>query len=145
MGLGASQCAFEHLVVMAQVGLDLPRRGGVGRGALGRGVDDQAASALGVAGRGTGRAFVYDVGSGELIQALRTPEAERTLINDLTETVIPIDTSFGLNGISASDDGEVLLTVHFDSGRLFRIDVATREVTEVDLGPDLLTTGDHTA
>ncbi|MGI8947960.1 MAG: hypothetical protein ACR2FV_08320 [Ornithinimicrobium sp.] len=61
---------------------------------------------------------------------------------DLTETVIPIDTSFGLNGISASDDGEVLLTVHFDSGRLFRIDVATREVTEVDLGPDLLTTGD---
>lgn len=134
---------------------------------------------LWVAGRGTGRAFVYDVERGELIQAWQTPEGERTLINDLTfasgatfftdslrpviwrveasvdevgtqmtpwldlsETVIPVDTSFGLNGISASDDGKVLLTVHFDTGRLFRIDVATREVSEVDLGPDLLTTGD---
>lgn len=41
---------------------------------------------LWVAGRGTGRAFVYDIERGELIQAWQTPEGERTLINDLTFT-----------------------------------------------------------
>ncbi len=136
---------------------------------------------LWVAGRDTGRAFVYDATTGELIQALETPAADRTLINDLTftpdaafitdsfrpviwrversaeqvgtemepwldltDTIIPTnaETGFGLNGISASDDGSVLLTVHFDTGRLFRIDIADQEVTEVDLGEDLLTTGD---
>lgn len=133
---------------------------------------------LWVAGRDTGRAFVYDTDSGELIRALSTPPAERTLVNDLTftsdaayftdsyrpviwrversadgvgpmrpwldltDTAIPTDTSFGLNGISASDDGSVLLTVHFDTGQLFRIDTATKQVTEVDLGGETLTTGD---
>ncbi len=61
---------------------------------------------------------------------------------DLRDTPIPTDTDFGLNGISASDDGRTLLSVHFDTGRLFRIDVATKEVTEVDLGGDTLSTGD---
>lgn len=134
---------------------------------------------LWVAGRDTGRAWVYDSDTGDLIQALETPPAQRTLINDLTftpdatyltdsfrpviwrversanrvgtemtpwldlaETIIPTDTEFGLNGVTASDDGQVLLTVHFDTGRLFRIDIATRQVTEIDLGGDLLTTGD---
>ncbi len=41
---------------------------------------------LWVAGRDTGRAFVYDATTGELIQALETPAADRTLINDLTFT-----------------------------------------------------------
>ncbi|MEJ7741192.1 MAG: hypothetical protein WKF73_00830 [Nocardioidaceae bacterium] len=134
---------------------------------------------LWAAGRDTGRAWVYDSDTGDLIQALDTPPAQRTLINDLTftptpptsptpsgrssgassapanrvgtemtpwldlaETIIPTDTEFGLNGVTASDDGQVLLTVHFDTGRLFRIDIATRQVTEIDLGGDLLTTGD---
>lgn len=56
------------------------------------------------------------------------------------QTIIPTnaETGFGLNGLSASDDGSVLLTVHFDTGRLFRIDIADQEVTEVDVGRDLL-------
>lgn len=139
-------------------------------------VDDQGR--LWVAGRFTGRAFVYDTESGRLIKALTTPATERTLINDLTftpdaafftdsfrpilwrvgrtpdgvgemepwldlrETVVPTDTEFGLNGISASDDGRTLVTVHFDSGRLFRIDVATRQVSEIDLSGVTLPTGD---
>lgn len=61
---------------------------------------------------------------------------------DLRGTVVPVDTAFGLNGISASDDGRYLLTVHFDTGRLFRIEVATKAVTEVDLGGATLRTGD---
>lgn len=39
-----------------------------------------------VAGRRTGRAFVYDATSGRLIKALRTPPSERTLINDVAVT-----------------------------------------------------------
>ena len=61
---------------------------------------------------------------------------------DLRGTLVPSGSGFGLNGISASDDGRHLLSVHFDTGRLFRIDVRTREVREVDLGGDLLRTGD---
>ncbi len=133
---------------------------------------------LWLAGRDTGRAFVYDTATGELVRALTTPPADQTLINDvtftpdasfltdsfrpvvwrvarsadgvgrmrpwldLTGTRVPTDSDFNLNGISASDDGRYLLTVHFDTGRLFRIDVATKEVDEVDLGGDLLKTGD---
>jgi len=155
--------------------------GGKDGGTAATGIKVDEEGRLWVAGRDTGRAFVYDATTGELIQALQTPAADRTLINDLTftpdaafftdsfrpviwrversnqqvgtemepwldltETIIPTnaETGFGLNGISASDDGSVLLTVHFDTGRLFRIDIADRQVTEVDLGEDLLTTGD---
>ena len=61
---------------------------------------------------------------------------------DLRGTAIPTGAGFGLNGIVASTDGRYLLTVHFDTGRLFRVDARTREVREVDLGGTALTTGD---
>jgi len=61
---------------------------------------------------------------------------------DLAGTPIPTGTGFGLNGISASDDGRYLLTVHTDTGELFRIDARTREVEPVDLGGASLPTGD---
>lgn len=38
------------------------------------------------AGRRTGRAFVYDATSGDLIKAFETPQAESTLINDVAVT-----------------------------------------------------------
>lgn len=131
-----------------------------------------------IAGRNTGRAFVYETASGELIRVLATPRSQRTLLNDVTvtddaayftdsfrpilfrasitergvgelmswldlrETVIPQGTGFNLNGIAATGDGCYLLTVHFDTGRLYRIDTRTREVVEVNLGGTRLTTGD---
>lgn len=131
-----------------------------------------------VAGRGTGRLFVYDAASGELIRALQTSGEGRGLVNDLTfaqdaayvtdsfrpvlwrvpltadgvgdiepwldltETPIEYVDGFNLNGISASDDGRHLLTVHSGSGELWRIDVETRAVEQVDLGGASLTTGD---
>jgi len=131
-----------------------------------------------VAGRSTGRVFVYDMASGRLIKALETPPSDNTLINDvavtddaayftdsfrpilfrvplapdsvgemeawleLGGTSIPYGNGFNLNGIAATADGRYLLSVHFDSGNLYRIDTRTHEVVEVDLGRTRLTTGD---
>ena len=129
-----------------------------------------------VAGRNTGRAFVYDT-TGDLIKVLKTPPAARTLLNDVTvtedaayftdsfrpvvfrvpltpesvgemeawlelrPTVIPYGNGFNLNGVAATADRRYLLSVHFDSGRLYRIDTRTKEVAQVDLDTRL-TTGD---
>jgi len=41
---------------------------------------------LWISGRDSGRAFVYDTGSGELIKVLDTPRTASTLINDVTVT-----------------------------------------------------------
>lgn len=145
-------------------------------GATGLKVDPEGR--LWVAGRYTGAVFVHDARTGDVRSVLRTPAAQRTLMNDITfagnaafvtdsvrpvlwratrttgsvgplepwldlrGTPIPTDAAFGLNGISASDDGRYLLTVHFTSGRLFRIDTRTRGVTEVNLGGQTLQTGD---
>lgn len=139
-------------------------------------VDDQGR--LFIAGRNTGRVFVYDTASGELIRSLRTPPSQSTLINDVTvtteaayftdsfrpvifrvpltpegigemeawldlrETIVPHGTGFNLNGIAATADGCYLLSVHFDTGRLYRIDTRTREVIEVNLDGTRLTAGD---
>ncbi len=131
-----------------------------------------------IAGRNTGRAFVYDTVSGDLIKVLTTPPSNNTLINDVTvtedaayftdsfrpvlfrvpltpedvgemeawlnlrETIVPHGNGFNLNGVAATADGRHLLTVHFDTGRLYRINIRTKEVIEVDLGGTRLTTGD---
>lgn len=62
---------------------------------------------------------------------------------DLDETPVPFkDGVFNLNGITVTPDGSALLTVHYDTGRLFRVDLGDRSVTEVDLGGELLPNGD---
>ncbi len=131
-----------------------------------------------IAGRNTGRAFVYNTVSGELIKALETPPSNNTLLNDVTVTPdaayftdsfrpivfrvsltpdsvgeigvwlelegtpIPHGNGFNLNGVAASADGRYLLSVHFDTGRLYRINTRTQEVVEVNLDGTRLTTGD---
>jgi len=151
--------------------------GGDGRTAV-TGMKVDGRGRLIVAGRDTGRAWVYDLRSRRLVRGLRAPAGGRTLINDVTltddaayvtdslrhvvyrvaltgddvgamepwldlrGTPVPVGEAFGLNGIVASDDGRHLLTVHFSTGRLFRIDVSTRAVREVDLGGRRLQTGD---
>ena len=52
---------------------------------------------------------------------------------------------FNANGIVATADGQYLLVVQTATGGLFRIDVATGEVVEVDLGGADLTNGDGMA
>ena len=146
------------------------------RGVTGMKVDGEGR--LWISGRDSGRAFVYDAGSGDLIEVLNTPRASSTLINDVVVTddaayftdsfrptlfrvplthgdigdiepwldfggtPIKYGGGFNLNGIAATEDGRFLLTVQFNTGRLYRIDTGTREIVEVDLGGETLKTGD---
>src|SRR5690606_36474958 len=59
-------------------------------------------------------------------------EAEAWL--DFTGTVFEYGEGFNANGIVANADGSVLLVVSGGSGALYRVDVATQEVTQVDTG-----------
>lgn len=61
---------------------------------------------------------------------------------DLTGTVIPFAPGFNLNGIAAGPHSRYLYVIHSSSGRLFRVDIRTHAVREVDLGGVTLTAGD---
>ena len=61
---------------------------------------------------------------------------------ELDATPITYQNGFNLNGIAATEDGRYLLTVQFNTGELYRIDTRTKEVAQVDLGGERLTTGD---
>lgn len=139
-------------------------------------VDEQGR--LFVAGRFTGRVFVYNAASGELIKALETPPSENTIINDVAvtedaayftdsfrptlfrvpltgdsvgemepwldfaDTAIEYEEGFNLNGIAVSPDGQYLLTVQYNTGDLFRIEIANQTVAQVELEGESLRTGD---
>ncbi len=47
-----------------------------------------------------------------------------------------------LNGIEVSADGNHLITVQMNTGQLFRIDIETQEVAEIDLGGERVVNGD---
>lgn len=70
------------------------------------------------------------------------PEAPPESYIDLTQTPIAYAEGNNLNGIAAAAGGAYLLTVQSNTGRLFRIEVASRRVVEVDLGGFRLTNGD---
>ena len=61
---------------------------------------------------------------------------------DLDDTPIPFGEGINLNGIVVSEDGESLIVVHMASGTLYRIDVASRDVTQIDLGGATVDSGD---
>jgi len=61
---------------------------------------------------------------------------------DLTGTAIVYQSGFNLNGIAATNNGKYLLVVQSNTGKLFRIDIASKQVTEIDLGGATLTNGD---
>jgi hypothetical protein len=61
---------------------------------------------------------------------------------DLTGSPIVYAQGFNLNGIAASADGRYLVTVQSNTGKLFRIEIATKAVTEIDLGGQTLMGGD---
>ena len=157
--------------------------------ATGLKLDDEQ---LFVAGAGTGKVFIYNATSGELIRSFEA-QGEDTprpvFLNDLainpqtgdayiTDSFVPIlwrvpaeevknsstpgelkpwlvlddppdqigpipyEPGFNLNGIVATTDGRYLLTVQSNTGKLYRIDTQTEQVTPVDLGGAKLTNGD---
>lgn len=61
---------------------------------------------------------------------------------DFTGTPLTYTDGFNLNGIVAAPTGGYLLTVQGNTGTLWRIDTATKEVSEVDLGGASLPSGD---
>ena len=61
---------------------------------------------------------------------------------DLDETPIEYGSGFNLNGIAASEDGRYLITVQYNTGELYRIDIESEEIVQIDLGGDSVTTGD---
>lgn len=61
---------------------------------------------------------------------------------DLTGTPIVYQPGFNLNGIDVSNNGDYLVVVQSNTGELFRITIATREVTQIDLGGESVPAGD---
>lgn len=145
--------------------------------AVGLNVDDYQGR-LFIAGGNTGKIFVYDTDSGELLSKFNNQKAS-TFINDvaisrtgdayftdslnptlykvstnqagefsfeawldLTNTAVWYQSGFNLNGIAITNDGNYLLVVQSNTGKLFRIDIANKQVMEIDLGGAKLTNGD---
>ena len=145
--------------------------------AIGMEVDQEGR--LFIAGGDTGRIFVYDTESADLVGRLDTPDAEATFLNDVavtpegnayvTDSMRPVlfrvtstgggageaepwlnfegtpaeyEEGFNLNGIDATEDGRYLVAVQSNTGELFRIDTASKEVVEIDLGGETLANGD---
>lgn len=61
---------------------------------------------------------------------------------NLEGTAIEYGDGFNLNGIVVSGDGSYLVVVQSNTGMLYRITVATQEITPVDVGDADLTAGD---
>ncbi len=60
----------------------------------------------------------------------------------LAGTAIQYVPGFNLNGIAASPSGRELYVVQSNTGFVFRIDVATKTVTRIDVGGELFRNGD---
>ncbi|MGF1470735.1 MAG: SMP-30/gluconolactonase/LRE family protein [Rubrobacteraceae bacterium] len=135
------------------------------------------AGRLYIAGRNTGRVFVYGTGDGRFIRSFEN-DRQDSLINDavatpdgdvyFTDSFAPIlyrvsgsgedltfeeyidfegtpveyRNGFNLNGIVAAGDGRYLITVQYNTGELYRIDVESREIEQIDLDGASLATGD---
>jgi outer membrane protein assembly factor BamB len=140
-----------------------------------------------VAGDGTGKVFIYNASSGDLIRSFEAqgedtprpiflndlainPQTHDAFITDsfvpilwrvpaeevnnsstpgklepwldLSRTPIHFREGFNLNGIVATPGGRYLLTVQSNTGKLYRIDTQTEQVTPVDLEGAKLTQGD---
>ena len=61
---------------------------------------------------------------------------------DLRGTALVYRPGFNLNGIDVSESGRYLVVVQSNTGKLFRIETATRAVTEIDLGGAAVPNGD---
>lgn len=62
--------------------------------------------------------------------------------SDLAGSPIVYGQGFNLNGIAASGDGKWLVVVQSNTGKLFRVEVATKAITEIDLGGQTVMGGD---
>jgi DNA-binding beta-propeller fold protein YncE len=61
---------------------------------------------------------------------------------ELGGTPIVYTAGFNLNGIVVSENGKYLVTIQSNTGRLYRIDIATKAIVQVDVGGALFMAGD---
>lgn len=61
---------------------------------------------------------------------------------NLVNSGIVYGSGFNLNGIVATPDGKYLIVVQTNTGKLFRVDLSSRAVTEIALGEATLANGD---
>ncbi|HEU5103793.1 MAG TPA: hypothetical protein VFU22_32475 [Roseiflexaceae bacterium] len=61
---------------------------------------------------------------------------------DFTGTALVYQQGFNLNGIAATADDKYLIVVQSNTGKLFRIEIASKAVTEINLGGATVTAGD---
>lgn len=89
----------------------------------------------------TGDVYVTDSSRPVLFKvAAEAEEAESWL--DFTGTAFEYDEGTNANGIAITPDGSYLLVVQMDAGNLYRVDVESKEVVQVDLGGEALTGAD---
>lgn len=70
--------------------------------------------------------------------AVAISEQEAEVFLDFTASPLAYTDGFNANGIVVTPDGSALMVVQFNTGRLYRVELATRTVTEVPLtGGDL--------
>ena len=89
-------------------------------------------------------AFVTDSQRPVLFRIGRTASGLGTLESwlDFTGTPLKYQTGFNLNGIASTPDGKYLIVVQSNTGKLFRITVADKSVTEINLGGGTVASGD---
>ena len=62
--------------------------------------------------------------------------------SNLANSPIVYGQGFNLNGIAASADGKYLVVVQSNTGKLFRVTIATKAISEIDLGGQSVMAGD---
>src|SRR5690606_29428691 len=85
------------------------------------------------------RPILWRVAAGDMGQ---NPEGEAEAWLDFTSTEFEYVEGFNANGIVATEDGLTLIVVNAATGRLYSIDVETKDVTEIDLGGETVAGGD---
>jgi len=97
-----------------------------------------------VAVTSAGDAYFTDSNNPILFKVAADANGQYTLESwlDFTGTALTYQTGFNLNGIAASEDGKYLIVVQSNTGKLFRIEIATKAVTEINLGGATVTNGD---
>jgi len=91
-----------------------------------------------------GVAYVTDSQSPVIYRVVPNGAGGYTLERWLTLTGTPIvyQAGFNLNGIVVSPNNRYLYTVQSNTGKLFRIEIATKEIVELDTGGALFPNGD---
>jgi|GEM_PF-752253 len=86
-----------------------------------------------------GSAYVTDSNVPAIYRASANAQGEFTMERwlDVSPTIVYTQ-GFNLGGIDVSDDGRYIIAAQGNTGKLFRVEVASKTVSEINLGGDLV-------